>query len=209
MSGRRQYEFWSLLITSFIIILMPGTGVVYTISAGIMNGRHKSVVAAFGCTLGIVPHLCVSIVLTSMLMQMNNTVFMIMRYVGAVYLIYMGVGMIVSKDRIQFEEETETVGALSIIRRGILINLLNPKLTLFFFSFLPQYVRETEGQFVLQSAVLGIAFMIMTFVVFAIYGLLAGTARRWISRSEKRISVLQKIFGTVFIGFALKLALEN
>ena len=70
-----------------------------------MNGRHKSVVAAFGCTLGIVPHLCVSIALTSMLMQMNNTVFMIMRYVGAVYLIYMGVGMIVSKDRIQFEEE--------------------------------------------------------------------------------------------------------
>ena len=202
-------SFGAFLITSLIIILMPGTGVVYTISTGIMNGRHKSIIAAFGCTLGIVPHLCVSISLTSMLMQMNNTVFMIMRYVGAAYLIYMGVGMILSKDRIQFQEETETEGALTIIRRGILINLLNPKLTLFFFSFLPQYVRGTEGAFVIQSVVLGIAFMIMTFVVFAIYGLLSGTARGWISGSEKRISVLQRIFGTVFIGFALKLALEN
>lgn len=202
-------SFGAFLITSFIIILMPGTGVVYTISTGIMNGRHKSIVAAFGCTLGIVPHLCVSIALTSMLMQMNNTVFTIMRYAGATYLIYMGVGMILSKDSIQFEEETGTEGALSIIRRGILINLLNPKLTLFFFSFLPQYVRGTEGRFVIQSAVLGIAFMIMTFVVFAIYGLLAGTARGWLSKSEKRISALQKLFGTVFVGFALKLALEN
>ena len=202
-------SFGAFLITSFIIILMPGTGVVYTISTGIMNGRHKSIVAAFGCTLGIVPHLCVSIALTSMLMQMNGTVFAIMRYAGAAYLIYMGVGMILSKDSIRFEEETGTEGALSIVRRGILINLLNPKLTLFFFSFLPQYVRGTEGQFVIQSAVLGIAFMIMTFVVFAIYGLLAGAARGWFMKSEKGISVLQKIFGTVFIGFALKLALEN
>ena len=202
-------SFGAFLITSFIIILMPGTGVVYTISTGIMNGRHKSIIAALGCTLGIVPHLCVSIALTSMLMQMNSTVFAIMRYAGAAYLIYMGVGMIRSKDSIRFEAETGTEGALSIIRRGILINLLNPKLTLFFFSFLPQYVRGTEGQFVIQSTVLGIAFMIMTFVVFAIYGLLAGTARGWLSGSEKRISVLQKIFGTVFIGFALKLALEN
>lgn len=87
-------SFGAFLITSFIIILMPGTGVVYTISTGIMNGRHKSIVAAFGCTLGIVPHLCVSIALTSMLMQMNSTVFTIMRYAGAAYLIYMGVGMI-------------------------------------------------------------------------------------------------------------------
>ena len=202
-------SFGAFLITSFIIILMPGTGVVYTISTGIMNGRHKSIVAALGCTLGIVPHLCVSIALTSMLMQMNNTVFTILRYAGAAYLIYMGVGMILSKDSIRFEEETKTEGALSVIRRGILINLLNPKLTLFFFSFLPQYVRGTEGQFVIQSAVLGIAFMIMTFVVFVIYGLLAGTARGWLSKSEKRISILQKLFGTVFVGFALKLALEN
>lgn len=202
-------SFGAFLITSFIIILMPGTGVVYTISTGIMNGRHKSIVAAFGCTLGIVPHLCVSIALTSMLMQMNSTVFTIMRYAGAAYLIYMGVGMIRSKDSIRFEEETGAEGALAIVRRGILINLLNPKLTLFFFSFLPQYVRGTEGQFVIQSAVLGIAFMIMTFVVFAIYGLLAGTARGWLSKSEKRISALQRLFGTVFVGFALKLALEN
>ncbi len=202
-------SFGAFLITSFIIILMPGTGVVYTISTGIMNGRHKSIVAAFGCTLGIVPHLCVSIALTSMLMQMNSTVFTIMRYAGAAYLIYMGVGMIRSKDSIRFEEETGAEGALAIVRRGILINLLNPKLTLFFFSFLPQYVRGTEGQFVIQSAVLGVAFMIMTFVVFAVYGLLAGAARGWFMKSEKGILILQKIFGTVFIGFALKLALEN
>lgn len=201
-------SFGAFLIASLIIILIPGTGVIYTISTGIMSGRHKSIVAALGCTLGIVPHLCLGIALTSLLMQMNNTVFTIMRYAGAAYLIYMGMGMILSKESIQFERKDEDERIIPIIRKGILINLLNPKLTLFFFSFLPQYVRGTEGQFVLQSAVLGIAFMIMTFIVFVIYGLLAGTARRWIVKSEKRISVLQKIFGVTFIGFALKLALE-
>ena len=202
-------SFGAFLITSFIIILMPGTGVVYTISTGIMNGRQKSIIAALGCTLGIVPHLCLSIALTSMLMQLNSTVFTVMKYAGAAYLIYMGIGMIRSKDGIQLEDADATENARSIIRKGILINLLNPKLTLFFFSFLPQYVRETDGQFVIQSAVLGVAFMIMTFVVFALYGLLAGMAGSWLVKSQKRVSVLQKIFGTVFIGFALKLALEN
>lgn len=202
-------SFGAFLITSFIIILMPGTGVVYTISTGIMNGRQKSIIAALGCTLGIVPHLCLSIALTSMLMQLNSTVFTVMKYAGAAYLIYMGIGMIRFKDGIQLEDADATENARSIIRKGILINLLNPKLTLFFFSFLPQYVRETDGQFVIQSAVLGVAFMIMTFVVFAIYGLLAGMAGSWLVKSQKRVSVLQKIFGTVFIGFALKLALEN
>lgn len=202
-------SFGAFLITSIMIILMPGTGVIYTISTGIMSGRQKSIVAAFGCTLGILPHLCVSIAFTSLLMQINDTVFMILRYAGAAYLIYMGIGMILSKGQGQFDEKTKSEGTLSVIRQGILINLLNPKLTLFFFSFLPQYVKGTKGQFVMQSALLGIAFMILTFLVFALYGILSGTARDWIVKSEKRISILQKIFGTVFIGFALKLALEK
>lgn len=199
----------AFLITSIIIILIPGTGVVYTISTGVMGGREKSIVAALGCTLGIVPHLCLSIAMSTLLMRMNDTFFIVMKYVGAAYLVYMGIGMIRSKERIQFEEESKSEDAISVIRKGILINLLNPKLTLFFFSFLPQYVKGTHSQFVVESAVLGIAFMIMTFIVFVIYGMLAGTARSYLSKSEKRISVLQKLFGTVFIGFALKLVVEN
>ena len=158
----------AFLITSFIIVLIPGTGVLYTISTGVMSGRHKSIIAAVGCTLGIVPHLCMSIAMTTLFMRMNNTLFTVMKYVGAAYLIYMGIGMILSKERLQFNEESKSDDAISVIRKGILINLLNPKLTLFFFSFLPQYVRGTHGQFVLDSAVLGIIFMIMTFIVFAI-----------------------------------------
>ena len=87
--------------------------------------------------------------------------------------------------------------------------LYTPKFTVFFFSFSPQYVSGTNGKYIIQSAILGIAFMVMTFIVFVIYGLLAGIAREWFSRSEKRMSVLQKIFGFTFIGFAVRLEVEQ
>lgn len=200
---------YTFLITSLIIILIPGTGVIYTISLGMTEGKKKSIFAALGCTVGIIPHLCISIALSSLLMQMNNTIFTVIKYMGVLYLIYLGIGMIFSKGNVGFSETQAESNTPAIIRRGILINLLNPKLTLFFFSFLPQYVSSDSTNYMAKSALLGILFMALTFIVFVGYGILAGTAKTWICRSPKQMSFIQKCFGVTFIVFAAKLALEK
>ena len=196
----------AFLITSLIIILIPGTGIIYTVSLGMSEGRKKAFFAALGCTAGILPHLCVSIVLSSLLMQMDDKVFLAVKYIGVLYLIYLGVGMIFSKGNVQFSEHHAESRASAIIRRGVLINLLNPKLTLFFFSFLPQYVTDSSN-YMIKSSLLGLLFMVLTFIVFIGYGFLAGTAKEWLCQSPKRMSFLQKYFGITFIAFAIKLAL--
>ena len=200
---------YTFLITSLIIILIPGTGVIYTVSVGMTEGRKRSIIAALGCTAGIIPHLCVSIALSSLLMHMNTTVFTIIKYAGVLYLLYLGMGMIFNKEKIQFDHVQTEHSAPAIIRRGVLINLLNPKLTLFFFSFLPQYVSSGSEHYMLNSFLLGLVFMLLTFLVFVVYGFLAGTAKEWLCSSPKRMSALQKCFGITFIGFAAKMALES
>ena len=197
----------AFLITSLIIILIPGTGVIYTVSLGMSKEREKSVFAALGCTAGILPHLCISIVLSSLLMQMDDKVFPVVKYIGVLYLIYLGIGMVFRKGSVRVSENQAESHASAIIRRGILISLLNPKLTLFFFSFLPQYVSSGSANYVIKSSLLGVLFMALTFIVFVGYGVLAGTAKEWLCQSPKRMSFLQKCFGITFIAFAIKMAL--
>lgn len=197
---------FSFFITSFIIILIPGTGVIYTISTGITKGKRASMLAALGCTMGIIPHLCVSIALSSFLMEMNNKAFLVLKLIGAIYLLYLGIGMIISKTRLELTNSKSAGKVSTIIRSGIFINLLNPKLTLFFFSFLPQYVKSTSNNYTVECLLYGFAFMILTLLVFIAYGLLAGVTNKFFIYFPKRISLLQKIFGIIFIVFAIQLA---
>ena len=198
---------YTFFITSLIIILLPGTGVIYTISVGILNGKKASVLAAFSCTLGILPHLCTSIALSTLLLQMNPKVFTIIKLTGALYLLYLGCKMMFSKENLEFQPAKKDIAPLTILQQGILINLLNPKLTLFFFSFLPQYIRGNKNNFAFQSFLLGVAFMLLTLIIFIGYGILAGTAKKFIIASPKRMAMLQKCFAIIFVLFAVKLAL--
>lgn len=199
---------YTFFITSLIIVLIPGTGVIYTISVGVSSGKKESIFAALGCTIGIIPHLCISIVLSSLLLKMSNNVFTIMKLLGALYLLYLGAGMLFSKTKLALESTKSQYNPIRIIRRGILINLLNPKLTLFFFSFLPQYVSSSGKSYVFQSSIFGLAFMILTLFVFIGYGLLAGVAKKFLVGSP-RVNITQKLFGIIFITFAVQLALSS
>lgn len=200
---------YTFLITSLIIILIPGTGVIYTISTGISKGKKESIFAALGCTTGIVPHLCTSIIFSSLLVKMSPEAFLILKMAGAIYLLYLGFGMLFSKTGFDFESSQTEKKSTTIIRRGILINLLNPKLTLFFFSFLPQYVSSNSQNYVIECLLYGFAFMLLTFVVFVGYGMLAGIAKKSIINSPKWINLIQKLFGIIFIAFAIELALSS
>lgn len=200
---------YTFFITSFIIILMPGTGVIYTISTGITRGKKAGILAAVSCTAGIIPHLCLSIALFSLLVEMSNEAFTTMKLLGAGYLLYLGISLIRSSSKLDLENAKTQDKPGPIVVRGILINLLNPKLTLFFFSFLPQYISLHEEGYLMESVLYGLTFMLVSLIVFIAYGVLAGAAKNFIIHSPKRVNVLQKIFGLIFVIFAVQLALSS
>jgi len=199
----------SFFISSLIIILMPGTGVIYTISTGIAKGKRASIFAAIGCTVGILPHLCLSIVLSSFVLRMGSQAFNIAKIAGALYLLYLGIGMVISKSKLSFESSQGNLKAIESVRQGILINLLNPNLTLFFFSFLPQYVSTSDKNYFLQSFLLGLFTMLLTLIVFIGYGILASGAKKLIEKSTHTSRILQKCFGLIFVIFAFQLGLSS
>lgn len=199
----------SFFISSLIIVLIPGTGVIYTISTGLTKGKKASIFASIGCTAGIIPHLCLSIALSSLILQMGSQAFNIVKIAGALYLLYLGIGMMASKSKLNFEGSPDELKTLSIVQQGILINLLNPKLTIFFFSFLPQYISVSKKNYYSQCLMLGLAFMLLTLIVFIGYGILAGSAKTFIEKSPRATNILQKCFGLIFIVFAYQLGFSS
>jgi len=198
------------LLTSFVVVLIPGTGVVYTVSSAIGGGWRRGLYAAIGCTLGIVPHMLAAMLGLSGIMQAGAGVFEVVRYAGVAYLVFMGVSMIREAGALSLDGEDAAIGAMGlVVRRGILLNVLNPKLTLFFFAFLPQFLDASPGLLDTELIWLGGIFMLMTLAVFVVYAfasaatrdlvLAAPVVRRWIERS----------LGAFLIGFAAKLALTD
>jgi threonine/homoserine/homoserine lactone efflux protein len=198
------------LVTSFLVALIPGTGVVYTVSSAIGGGGRRGLYAAVGCTLGILPHMAAAMLGLSGIMQTGATVFEAVRWAGVVYLLFIGLSMFREGGALRMEgDAARSVSMAAVVRRGILLNLLNPKLTLFFFAFLPQFLDADTGLLDARLIGLGGLFMLVTLVVFAGYAYVsavfrdrvlgAPVARRWVERT----------IGALLIGFAAKLALTD
>ena len=200
------------LLTSLVVVLIPGTGVIYTVSSSIGGGRRSGLFAAIGCTLGIIPHMLAAMLGLSGIMQAGAVVFEVVRWAGVAYLIFMGALMIRDAGNLSLDNQDENVSADPmglVVWRGILLNVLNPKLTLFFFAFLPQFLDTSPGLIDTRLIWLGGVFMLMTLIVFAVYALAsaaahdlvlaAPVARRWIERS----------LGALLIAFAAKLAITD
>jgi threonine/homoserine/homoserine lactone efflux protein len=197
------------LITSLIIVLIPGTGVVLTISTGVTQGRRASVWAALGCTLGIVPHLLATIFGLATLMHTSALAFQTLKYAGVAYLLYLA--WLTWRDTSAFaiEESTATISPKSLVIKGILLNILNPKLTLFFLAFLPQFISPNANAPLIQMLVLSAIFMLMTFVVFVIYGLLAHQFRVVVIESPTIQSWMRRGFAGAFTALGLNLAFSK
>jgi threonine/homoserine/homoserine lactone efflux protein len=195
------------LLTTLGIVATPGTGVIYTLAAGLARGARASIVAAAGCTLGIVPHMAAAITGLAALLHTSAVAFQVLKYVGVAYLLFMAVSTLRDKDALTLEE-TAPRSAARVIVSGVLVNLLNPKLTLFFFAFLPQFVTN-EAHASLRMLQLSAVFMLVTFAVFALYGLFAAAVRdRLISRPSV-MAWMRRIFGGAFVALAGKLALTS
>ncbi|MBZ0286023.1 MAG: LysE family translocator, partial [Anaerolineae bacterium] len=194
------------LLTSLVVALVPGTGVVYTITTGLTLKWRASLAAAFGCTLGIVPHILASILGLSALLNMSAQVFAVLKLAGAVYLLYLAWNMWREAGTLDLGKAATETSAQQIIGRAIAINLLNPKLTIFFFAFLPLFTTPDAAAPTLEMIVLSAVFMGITFVVFAGYGILASGIRTYLMRSAGAVKRLQRAFAVILAGFAVQLA---
>ncbi|NWE74992.1 LysE family translocator [Pseudomonas yamanorum] len=196
----------NFLITCLIVVLIPGTGVIFTVSTGLTAGKRASVFAALGCTAGIVPHLLASVLGLSALLHTSALAFEALKYAGAAYLLYLAYAT--WRDRSAFAmNDTPTISsARSLMVRGLLLNILNPKLTIFFLAFLPQFVTPGASAPALQMLLLSSVFMAMTFGMFVIYGLLANVFRRAVIESPRVQNWLRRSFAATFAGLGLNLA---
>ena len=197
------------LLTSLIVVLIPGTGVIYTISNGLFLGWRASIAAALGCTTGIIPHLCASILGLSAILHMSAVAFQIVKYAGVLYLLYLAWSMWRETGGLTINSTDTNPKYRQIIVRGFLINILNPKLSIFFLAFLPLFVSPEASSPLMQMISLSGAFMAMTFVVFVCYGLSATTVRRFVINSEKVSTRLQKSFAAAFAALGIKLAFTD
>lgn len=197
------------LVTSLIIVVSPGTGVLYTLAAGISRGSRASVVAAFGCTLGIVPHMAAAILGLAALLHASGVAFEIFKYLGVAYLLYMAWHALREHGALRVEREVSARSALQVTVNAILINLLNPKLSIFFFAFLPQFVNAREPHPLSHMFVLSAVFMLLTFVVFVGYGMLAAAIRDHIISRPRVLTWMRRTFAGAFVALGVKLALAE
>ena len=201
------------LITSLVIVLIPGTGVVFTISAGIAQGRRASVYAAIGCTAGIVPHLLATVLGLAAVMHTSALAFQVLKYAGVAYLLYLALMTWRDKTAFAIESDSAARSAKSLMINAVLLNILNPKLTIFFLAFLPQFV-EPAGELsrpspLTQMLVLSAVFMAMTFFVFVAYGFLAHAFRQTVIESPRVQAWLRRSFASAFAALGANLALSE
>ncbi|WP_444904942.1 LysE family translocator [Microbulbifer sp. CnH-101-E] len=197
------------LLTSLVVVLIPGTGVLYTVATGLFIGRKASLFAALGCTLGIIPALLASAFGLAAIFHTGVIAFQIVKYIGAVYLLYLAYQMWRSSSPLSVSNQQSDSKYSGIIVKGFLLNILNPKLSIFFLAFLPQFISATTEGALDSMLTLGVVFMIMTFGVFIVYGFLSGSFSTFIIKSEKASIAIQKLFATSFAVLGIRLAFSE
>jgi threonine/homoserine/homoserine lactone efflux protein len=197
------------LITTLIVVASPGTGAVFTIATGLARGWKASIVAAFGCTLGIIPHMLAAITGLAAILHTSALAFSVLKYLGVAYLLYMAWSSLQERGALSVEPDTEQRSAWQVIVHAVLINILNPKLTIFFFAFLPQFVSADELNPLPQMLGMSGVFMLITFVVFAAYGLLAASVRDQVLSRPQVLAWLRRAFAGAFAALGAKLAVTE
>ena len=197
------------LLTSLIVILLPGTGVLYTLAYGLGQGWRASVLAAFGCTLGILPHIAASIAGLAALLHTSALAFQVVKYLGVAYLLYMAWSILREGGALQVSEKTAAVSSGKIVANGLLLNVLNPKLSLFFLAFLPQFVPAGAANATGSMLMLAGIFMLLTFVVFVGYGAFASATRHYVISRPAVMRWLRRGFAGAFGLLGLRLALAE
>jgi threonine/homoserine/homoserine lactone efflux protein len=196
----------SFLLTSLIVVASPGTGVLYTLAAALTKGSRASVAAAFGCTLGIVPHMLAAMLGLAAVLHTSALAFAALKWLGVAYLLYMAWQALREQGALAVDGRVDARSAGRVIVTGFLINILNPKLSIFFLAFLPQFIAADESRPLLRMLLLSAAFMAMTFAVFVLYGLFAASVRDRIVTRPAVMGWLRRGFAGAFAALGARLA---
>lgn len=197
------------LLTSLIVVASPGTGVLIVLAAGLSRGARASIVSALACTLGIIPHMAAAITGLAAVLHTSALAFEIIKYAGVAYLLYMAWQTLREHGALRIDENSAPRGLRDVIVQGILANVLNPKLSIFFFAFLPQFVpADSPATFPLMIQ-LSLVFMAMTFVVFVAYGVFAAAVRHHVVGSPRIMTWMRRTFAGAFVLLGARLALTD
>ena len=199
----------AFLLTTLVVVATPGTGAVYSIAAGLSRGSRAGIVAAFGCTLGVLPHMVAAITGLAAILHASAIAFQAIKWLGVAYLLYFAWQTLRDQSAIQVEDNRAPVSFWRVIRTGVLINLLNPKLTIFFFAFLPQFLPAGQPNGTWRMMGLSGLFMALTFVVFAIYGVFAATVSTQVISRPKVMLWVRRTFAATYVLLAGRLAAES
>jgi threonine/homoserine/homoserine lactone efflux protein len=194
------------LLTTLVVVATPGTGVLYTLAAGLAHGARASTIAAIGCTLGIVPHMLAAITGAAALLHTSAVAFQTLKYLGVAYLLYMAWSTLRERGALTVDEDAAPRSSRKVIVSGVLINILNPKLTIFFFAFLPQFVTQDEGSTAAHMLELSAVFMLVTLVVFVAYGCFAAAVRRHVVSRPRVMNWMRRAFAGAFVVLGARLA---
>ena len=200
---------WSFLLTSFVICVTPGIGALFTLAAGLARGTRAGVLAAFACTLGTVPHAVAAITGLAALLHASGVAFQAVKYAGVAYLLWMAWQTWRDTGALQVDSDASPAGVRQVLTTGITANLLNPKLTLFFFAFLPQFVPTGSSGTLLRMVGLSVVFMAMTFVTFVGYAVAAGALRDKVLTRPRLVTRIRKVFAASFVLLSARLAVES
>jgi threonine/homoserine/homoserine lactone efflux protein len=201
---------WTFFLTSLVIVFSPGTGVVYTLSSALSRGAKAGIAAAFGSTLGIIPPMMAALLGLAAILHTSALAFQTLKWLGVIYLLYLALQALRESGSLNIEKKSLEKSSLShLIVKGILINILNPKLSIFFFAFLPQFINQDESYPVVIMFELSLVFMAMTFVVFVFYTLLAAWVRDYVITRPAIMAWLRRAFACSFAALGFKLALSD
>jgi threonine/homoserine/homoserine lactone efflux protein len=200
---------FQFLLTALVVVIAPGTGVIYTLALGLGQGRRAAIWAALGCTFGIVPHLAAATLGLAAVMHTSALLFTVVKWAGVAYLLYLAWQALRQGGALNIQATEVASNGWRIARRGALINILNPKLSIFFLALLPPFLSANPATATFEMALLGAVFMAMTFAVFVIYGVFAAVARRRLLGSTLVMAWLNRSFAAIFAALAGRLALER
>ncbi len=197
------------LVTAFIIVAAPGTGVVYTLATGLGRGRLASLSAAIGCTGATVLHLTAALIGLAAILHASALLFQLVKYAGVAYLLYLAVQTLRDKGPVRFEPAREARSPLRTAWGGFVLNILNPKISIFFVAFLPQFMSGDPARSLAEILMLGGTFVIMTLVVFIIYGQLASFVRDRVLENKTAMTWFRRLTAAAFATMGLRLALPE
>jgi threonine/homoserine/homoserine lactone efflux protein len=194
------------LVAAVLVTLSPGPDNLLVLSMGMSKGRRRGIVFGLGCAMGCIGHTALAVAGVSAIIAASPAAFMALKMAGGGYLLYLGYGALRSHNAAKVQDTARAEKTYSaLFFQGVVANVINPKVALFFLSFLPQFVVLGNGAANVQMAALGVIFTLQAGVIFSLLGYFSGTIGGWLNRTPKAGVWLDRIAGVVFVGLGLRL----